>query len=185
MAYKVLTVTDGAGSRWPWPRSARCHGRKRLEDNLRSWRRTCRAARRKDEFLGMLSHELRNPLAPLSNAVQVLRRAGSDEQAVHSASEMLERQVRQMTRLVDDLLDMSRITQGKIELRKERVELAPILEQAVEAARALYRSMNHELTVTVPAQPVHLNADPARLAQVVGNLLNNAAKFTDKGGHRG
>jgi CheY-like chemotaxis protein/two-component sensor histidine kinase len=141
------------------------------------------AARRKDEFLAMLAHELRNPLAPLSNAVHVLRQARGDGEAVRSASEMLERQVRQMTRLVDDLLDMSRITQGKIELRKERVELAPLLEQAVDAARPLYKSMNHQLTVSAPAEPVHLDADPMRLAQVVGNLLTNAAKFTDKGGH--
>jgi CheY-like chemotaxis protein/two-component sensor histidine kinase len=84
---------------------------------------------------------------------------------------------------VDDLLDMSRITRGKIELRKERVELAPIVEQAVEAVRGLYKSMNHELTVSVPLAPVHLDADPTRLAQIVGNLLNNACKFTDKGGH--
>jgi CheY-like chemotaxis protein len=88
-----------------------------------------------------------------------------------------------MARLVDDLLDMSRITRGKIELRKERVELAPILDHAIEAARSLYRSMNHELTVTVPTQPIYLSADPTRLAQVMGNLLNNACKFTDRGGH--
>jgi CheY-like chemotaxis protein len=87
-----------------------------------------------------------------------------------------------MARLVDDLLDMSRITQGKIELRTRRVALGPVLEQAVEAARALHRSMGQELTVSVPPQPVTLDADPARLAQVVGNLLNNASKFTDKGG---
>ena len=101
---------------------------------------------------------------------------------LRSASEMLERQVGQMARLVDDLLDMSRITRGKIELRKEPTELAPIVEQAVEAVGPLYQSMNHELTVTLPPTPVHVHADPARLAQVVGNLLNNACKFTDKGG---
>ena len=106
-----------------------------------------------------------------------------DDEGLPSASEMLERQVGHMARLVDDLLDMSRITRGKIELRKERVELAPIVDQAVEAVRSLYRNMNHELTVSLPTQPMHLDADPARLAQVVGNLLNNASKFTDKGGH--
>ena len=108
----------------------------------------------------MLAHELRNPLAPISNAVQSCGSADGDRDAVQSASEMLERQVGQMARLVDDLLDMSRITRGKIELRKERVELAPIVDQAVEAARPLYRSMNHELTVTLPPQPVYLDADP-------------------------
>jgi CheY-like chemotaxis protein/two-component sensor histidine kinase len=96
---------------------------------------------------------------------------------------MLDRQVSQMARLVDDLLDVSRITRGKIELRREPVELGPIVEQAVDAARALYGSRRHELTVDVPALPIRLHADPARLAQVVGNLLNNAFKFTDPGGH--
>jgi PAS domain S-box-containing protein len=158
--------------------------RRRLEDNLRRLAADLsEAGRRKDEFLAVLAHELRNPLAPLSNAVQVLRRSGSDGEALQSASDMLERQVRQMTRLVDDLLDMSRITQGKIELRRERVALGPIVEQAVEAARGLYRAPDHELIVRVPAEPVHVHADPTRLAQVVGNLLNNGAKFTNPGGH--
>ncbi len=138
--------------------------------------------RRKNEFLAMLAHELRNPLAPIRNALHVLRLTGGNGEAVASASEMMERQVSQMVRLVDDLLDVSRITRGKIELRKERVELASVVHQAVEAARSLYKSMNHELTVTLPAEPIHLDADPTRLAQVVGNLLNNACKFTDKGG---
>jgi CheY-like chemotaxis protein/nitrogen-specific signal transduction histidine kinase len=157
--------------------------RKRLEDNLRRVAKDLSEAdRHKNEFLAMLAHELRNPLAPISNAVRALR-LGGDARAVHGASEMLERQVGQMVRLVDDLLDMSRITRGKIELRKEHVELAPIINHAVEATRALYKSMNHELTVSLPLQPVYLDADPMRLAQVVGNLLNNACKFTDKGGH--
>jgi CheY-like chemotaxis protein len=95
---------------------------------------------------------------------------------------MLERQVGQIIRLVDDLLDVSRISRGKIALRTQRVQLSPIIEQAVEATRALYRSMNQELIVTLPSEPVYLNADPTRLAQVVGNLLNNACKFTDVGG---
>ena len=95
---------------------------------------------------------------------------------------MMERQVGQMVRLVDDLLDVSRISRGKIELRRERVELASVVHHAVEAARPLCESMEHELTVTLPPQPVYLDADPTRLAQVVGNLLNNACKFTDKGG---
>ena len=158
--------------------------RKHLEDELRTLAADLsEASRRKDEFLAMLSHELRNPLAPMTNAVQVLRLRSDDSQAVRSASATLERQVRQLTRLVDDLLDMSRITRGKIELRRERTELAPVIHQAVEANRALYKSMNHELTLKLPPLSVCLDADPARLAQVVGNLLNNASKFTDKGGH--
>jgi PAS domain S-box-containing protein len=157
--------------------------RERLGDDLRRLAADLSEAdHRKDEFLAMLAHELRSPLAPISNAVQVLRLAESDEAAVRSASEVLERQVRHMGRLVDDLLDVSRITRGQIELRKERVEIRPILHQAVESARALYRHLDHDLTVRLPAEEVVLDADPARLAQVVGNLLNNACKFTDKGG---
>ena len=158
--------------------------RKRLEDNLRRLAADLSDAdRRKNEFLAMLAHELRNPLAPISNATRALRLTDGEGPGLREASAMLERQVGQMARLVDDLLDMSRITRGKIELRKERVELAPIVHQAVEAVVAHYRSMHHELTVTLPPGPVQLEADPARLAQVIGNLLNNACKFTDKGGH--
>ena len=141
--------------------------------------------RRKNEFLAMLAHELRNPLAPISNAVQILRLTGGSVKAVQSASAMMERQVGQMVRLVDDLLDVSRISRGKIELRRERIELAPIVNHAIEAARPLFENMNHELTVTLPPKPIYVNADPTRLAQVVGNLLNNACKFTDRGGRFG
>jgi len=184
MAYKVLTLPDEAGRPIAIATvSQDVTERRRLEDNLRTLAADLSDAdRRKNEFLAMLAHELRNPLAPISNAARALRLGGRDEHAVRSASEMLERQVAQMSRLVDDLLDMSRITRGRIELRRERIELAPIVNQAVEAARAQYRSMNHELTVTLPTQPVYLYADPARLAQVFGNLLNNACKFTDRGG---
>ncbi len=158
--------------------------RRRAEANLRRLAADLSDAdRRKNEFLAMLAHELRNPLAPISNATRALRLSDGEGGGLQAAAAMLERQVGQMARLVDDLLDMSRITRGKIELRKERVELAPIVHQAVEAVVAQYRSMNHELTVTLPPHPVHLEADPARLAQVIGNLLNNACKFTDRGGH--
>ncbi len=185
MAYKVLTVPDATGRPVAFATvSQDVTQRKRLEDNLRSLALDLSERdRRKNEFLAMLAHELRNPLAPISNAARALSRGGGSVDAVQSASDMLERQVGQMSRLVDDLLDMSRITRGKIELRKERLELAPIVNQAVEAVRANYRNMNHELTVTLPTQPVHVDADPTRLAQVIGNLLNNACKFTDKGGH--
>jgi CheY-like chemotaxis protein len=109
-------------------------------------------------------------------------KSSNDAGVVEAASQMLDRQVGQMTRLVDDLLDMSRITQGKIELRKERVELATIVHQAVEAVRPFYRNMDQELIISLPTAPVYLYADAARLAQVIGNLLSNASKFTDKGG---
>jgi PAS domain S-box-containing protein len=157
--------------------------RQRLEDDLRRLAgELSEADRHKNEFLAMLAHELRNPLAPISNAVRALEAGAHDAATVRSASGMLHRQVGLMSRLVEDLLDMSRITRGKIELRKERVDLVPIIHQAIEAVRDLYRSMEHELTVTLPPHPIHLDADPARLTQVVGNLLHNAGKFTDRGG---
>jgi len=183
MAYKVLTLPDAGGRTIAYATvSQDVTERKQMEDSLRRLARDLSEAdRRKNEFLAMLAHELRNPLAPISNAARALRVNGGDG-ALQSASEMLERQVGQMARLVDDLLDMSRITRGRIELRKERVELAPIVHQAVETVRAQYKSMNRDLTVTLPPQPLQLDADPARLAQVIGNLLNNACKFTDPGG---
>jgi len=138
--------------------------------------------RRKNEFLAILAHELRNPLAPIRNALHIMRLTGANGEAVSSETEMMERQVGQMVRLVDDLLDVSRISRGKIELRKDRVELASAVNHAVEAARTLVQCMEHDLTVTLPPLPIYLNADPTRLAQVLGNLLSNACKFTDKGG---
>ena len=138
--------------------------------------------RRKDEFLAMLAHELRNPLAPIRNAVQIYRAKGLSVPELQWATDVIDRQVHQMTRLVDDLLDVSRITTGKIELRKERVELAAVVNSAVEASRPLIEKWGHELTVTIPPQPIQLEADPTRLAQVLSNLLNNAAKYTDQGG---
>jgi signal transduction histidine kinase/CheY-like chemotaxis protein len=140
------------------------------------------ADRRKTEFLAMLAHELRNPLAPIRNSLEILRRTEENWEAVRSASAMMERQIGQMVRLVDDLLDVSRITRGKIELRKGSIELASVVNHAVEAAHPLVESKGLDLTVTLPSRPVYLNADPVRLAQVVGNLLNNACKFTEKGG---
>jgi two-component system CheB/CheR fusion protein len=140
------------------------------------------ADRRKNEFLAMLAHELRNPLAPIRNALNVMRLKGGDAESVRAASEMMERQVGQMVRLVDDLLDVSRIDQGRIELRKARIELAAVVSQSVEAARSLVQVMQHDLTITLPSQPLDLDADPARLAQVVGNLLSNACKFTERRG---
>lgn len=138
--------------------------------------------RRKTEFLAMLAHELRNPLAPIRNAVQVLRFTGVTGEALASASEMMERQIGQMVRLVDDLLDVNRISRGKIELRRGHIELESVVNQAVEAARPSCERMEHELTVTLPSKPIYLNADATRLTQIIENLLNNACKFTDKGG---
>ncbi len=150
--------------------------RKHAEEGLRE------ADRRKTEFLAMLAHELRNPLAPIRNAVQVMRQTAGDEGAIAAASEMMERQVGQLVRLVDDLLDVNRISRGKIELRRQQVELAAVVRDAVEAVRPLAESMQHELAVSLPSKPVFLHADQARLSQVISNLLNNACKFTDNGG---
>jgi PAS domain S-box-containing protein len=140
------------------------------------------AARRKDEFLATLAHELRNPLAPISNALELIKRADGNPSLMEHARSMMERQLAQMVRLIDDLLDISRITRGKLRLRKDRVELVAVVRSAVEAARPLIDAQAHQLTVTLPPETIHLDADPIRLAQVFSNLLNNAAKYTEKGG---
>jgi CheY-like chemotaxis protein len=138
--------------------------------------------RRKSEFLATLAHELRNPLAPLRNGLQVMKLAKKDAGQVEQARSMMERQLGHMVRLIDDLMDMSRISRGKIELRKERVELAKVLQHAIETSRPLIEAGDHDLTISVPSQPIYVDADPTRLAQVFANLLNNAAKYTEKGG---
>ena len=137
------------------------------------------ADRRKDEFLATLAHELRNPLAPIRNAVQILQIKDLPEAESHWAREVISRQVQHMTRLVDDLLDLSRITRGKLTVRKERIDLRDGGEGvAVEASRPNIEKWGHELTVLLPAEPIYLDADPTRLEQVLLNLLNNAAKYT-------
>jgi len=143
------------------------------------------ADRRKDEFLAVLAHELRNPLAPIRNAVHYLGLKASPDPALRNARDIIDRQVRHLVRLVDDLLDISRISSGKIGLQKERVSLALIVTNAVESSRPAIESENHQLTVTLPAEPVYLEADLTRLAQVLQNLLNNAAKYTPPGGKIG
>jgi signal transduction histidine kinase/ActR/RegA family two-component response regulator len=137
------------------------------------------AVRARDHFLAILSHELRNPLAAFSSGLQLLKLTAGDREVAENAREMMERQLKQMVRLVDDLLDVSRITTGKLELHKERVELASVVRDAVEASRALIDGNGHELSVLLPAGPILLDADPARLAQVFLNLLNNSAKYSE------
>ncbi len=151
--------------------------RKAIEKALRE------ADRRKDEFLAVLAHELRNPLAPLRNGLQVLRLAERDADARASAREMMERQLGHMVRLIDDLLDISRISRDKMELRRSRLLLADIVSSAVEVARPMIEDARHTLTVSLPPEPVFLYADLTRLAQVFGNLLTNSAKYTRNGGH--
>src|SRR5690242_13132473 len=131
----------------------------------------------------MLAHDLRNPLAPIRNALHIIRQADTDAAVLGRVREMMERQVQHMTRMVDDLLDVSRITRGKIELRKEAVDLASVVQRTVEAIRPLVEDRQQTLTVDLLPEPVRLEADPTRLEQVVANLLNNAAKYTDHGGH--
>ncbi|HEX4333843.1 MAG TPA: ATP-binding protein [Usitatibacter sp.] len=149
---------------------------KHAEEDLRE------ADRRKDEFLAILAHELRNPLAPIRNSLHIFRMAGVQDPAVARVTEMMERQVAHMVRMVDDLLEVSRISRGKIELRRERVELASVLRSAVDTSLPLIEANRHKLAVQVPPEPLLLDADPVRLAQVFANLLNNSAKYTPPGG---
>lgn len=150
----------------------RSHAEKQLQDSNQ----------RKDEFLAVLSHELRNPLAPIRNAVQVLRHRSADDPQVVWAADITERQVKQLTRLVDDLLDMARISQGKIVLQSEPIDLLSVIEHSIETIRPLIRERRHTLTQDLPDKPLWVRGDAARLSQVVSNLLNNAAKYTDMGG---
>jgi len=142
------------------------------------------ADRRKDEFLGMLAHELRNPLAPILNGVEILEALGSDNEELASQYHtIIGRQARHMKRLLDDLLDVSRVSQGKIQLHEDRVDLNALLQQAVEATRPTVVEKRHTLSLTLAPQSLVLAADPTRLVQVFANLINNAAKYTDPGGH--
>jgi PAS domain S-box-containing protein len=158
--------------------------RKHLEDELRQVAADLSEAnRRKDEFLATLAHELRNPLAPIRNGLQIMKLASDDAPSVAAARAMMERQLEQLVRLVDDLLDVSRITRGNVVLRKERAPLDAVLRSAVETSRPLIEQMGHQLTLKLPEQPVVVYGDFTRLAQVFLNLLNNAAKYSDPQGH--
>ena len=150
--------------------------RKQAEDALKE------ADRRKDEFLATLAHELRNPLAPIRNSLEVMKRSNGNLDVIEQSRFTMERQLGQMVRLVDDLIDVSRISRNKLELRKEKTELASIIDHAIEACRPLAESAGHELIVSIPPEPIYLNADSARLAQAFGNLLTNSCKFTKPGG---
>jgi len=149
---------------------------KKAEEALRD------ADSRKDEFLATLAHELRNPLAPIRNSLQILKMPRVDAETVERSREIMERQVHHLVRLVDDLLDVSRVMRGKIELRRERIELATVVARAVETVQPLIDAQGHQLTIQVPTESLLIDADPVRMAQVVGNLLTNAAKYTEPGG---
>lgn len=151
--------------------------RKQMESLLHA------ADENKNDFLATLAHELRNPLSPIRNAVALMSAAHADEADVHvKAREVIVRQVGHLSRLVDDLLDVARISEGKLMLRMQDVELHAVLEPALETVRPLIESRDHSLHMVVPQQPIWLHGDPVRLAQAVGNLLHNAAKFTNRGG---
>ena len=141
------------------------------------------ADRRKNEFLATLAHELRNPLAPIQNGLELIRLAQGDPEAIAQAREMMERQLDQMVRLVDDLLDISRVSNNKLELRKQNVLLTRIIDQAVESVRPMIDAANQVIATDLPVEPISLEADFARLAQVFANLLTNASKFTHSHGH--
>lgn len=151
--------------------------RKRLETALKD------ADRRKDEFIAMLAHELRNPLAPIVNGLEMLRQDSVTKDQIVWCRDVIGRQVAHMCRLIDDLLDVSRITQGKIKLQREHVELTAILTRALEATRPLIDTHRHRLTVDVPKHAIFVDGDPTRLVQIVANLLSNAAKYTEDAGH--
>jgi PAS domain S-box-containing protein len=150
--------------------------RKVLEENLKE------ADRRKDEFLAILAHELRNPLNPIRSAANVLRMQESTNTELAWSRDVIDRQVNHLTRLVDDLLDVSRITSGKLDLRRERVALADVVQSAIEASKPLLEESGHELEISIPDEPLYLNADLVRLSQAIINLLNNSAKFTNANG---
>jgi PAS domain S-box-containing protein len=159
-------------------------GRRLERDRDRALNDLREVDRRKDEFLAMLSHELRNPLGPILNAVEVLEQLEPDDKDLGAhPRQIIARQAKHMKRLLDDLLDVSRVSQGKIQLQKQRIDLNVLLRQAVEVRRSMMLGKRHELSIALAPQPMELEADPTRLLQVFDNLLNNAAKYTDPGGH--
>ena len=153
-----------------------------ITDRRRMQEALSESDRRKTRFLAVLAHELRNPLAPLTSALEILRLAGDDSAAATRAIGVMDRQLQQLGRLVDDLLDLSRITTGKVELRREHVPVEAIVESALETCRPLIEASHHTLTVTMPPGPVYIDGDPTRLGQALSNLLNNACKYTNPGG---
>lgn len=173
----ISPIRDGSGRIIAASKVARdITARKQAEHALRE------AARQKDLFLATLAHELRNPLAPIRNSVEALRLTGQLRGDAEEIRQILERQVKHLVRLVDDLLEVSRMTRGKVELRKEPVELAELVRSAIEVSRESIEARGHQLTVSIPSEPIVLDADPVRVAEVVADLLENAAKFTPEGG---
>ncbi|HZU36052.1 MAG TPA: response regulator [Gemmataceae bacterium] len=157
--------------------------RRRLEEELHQRaEELAEAHRRKDEFLAILAHEMRNPLAPIRNALQLMRLRGIKDPVLDQGRDIIDRQVHHLSQLVDDLLDVSRITRGKIQVKRERVDLAHVIHASVETVRPLIDKRHHRLTTMLGTEPIWLDADPLRLEQIITNLLTNAAKYTDPGG---
>lgn len=174
---RALPIKDESGQVLKWFGTATdIHELRQKEQELRE------NDRRKDEFLAMLAHELRNPLAPILNAARVLRYVAPNVPEIEQMRDMIERQTQHLARLVDDLLDVSRITRGKITLQHERLELKTVITRAIETSRPLIDASRHRLTVTLPQEQIYIKGDLTRLAQVISNLLNNAAKYTEEGG---
>jgi PAS domain S-box-containing protein len=184
MAYKVVRLDEATGKPFGFATvSQNVTERRRLEDNLRKLATDLSEVdRRKDEFLATLSHELRNPLAPMRNMLEILKRAGNERGALPAAVDTMERQLGQLVRLVDDLLDLSRITHNRIGLRRTAVDLGAVIRQAVQSAQPLADGAGHVVDVTLPERPILLHADAVRLTQIFGNLINNACKYTRPGG---
>jgi len=181
---RALPVHDDAGKILKWfGTSTDITERKHLEDHLREVAADLSEAnRRKNEFLATLAHELRNPLAPIRTGLEVIKHAAGDPQMIEQTRSMMERQTGQMVRLIDDLLDVSRITLGKLQLRKTRIQLTDVIKSSVEATQPFIDEAGHELRVSLPETPIYLLADPHRLAQVYSNLLSNASKYTPERG---
>jgi len=186
-----LRARDGSIRHVLLSSDARCEGGRLVEARTFSVDITARkhaeeqlqqADRRKDEFLATLAHELRNPLAPIRNSLYLIRLTGGAAPAAEHVCEMMERQVSHMVRLVDDLMEVSRITRGKIDMRKERIELATVIESALDTSRPGIEAARHHFTIELPERPVLIDGDLVRLSQVFANLLNNASKYTDPGG---
>jgi PAS domain S-box-containing protein len=175
---RIMPLKDDAGRVLQWfGTGTDITAQQHAEETLRI------ADQRKDAFIATLAHELRNPLAPIRHAVEIMRLPGTAAAELVTMRDIIDRQVRHLTRLVDDLLEVSRITRGNVQLRTERVSLAGPLNDAIEAVQPLMKSSGHALTVELPVEPIQLVCDPTRITQVVLNLLNNAAKFTPLGGH--
>ena len=181
---RAVPLLDAQGNITEWFGTASdVSARKEAEEALRASEEHLREAdRRKDEFIAMLAHELRNPLAPIRTGLELIRLAGSTPGAVEQVRTMMERQVTHMVRLIDDLLDVSRITSGKIQLRREPTLLSSLINSAIDAHHGAMTAKELQLTVDLPETPHTLNVDPTRFVQVISNLLHNATKFTDPGG---